>query len=107
MSSLEFLCAGLCSKASVSVLGVQGWGENDIVETHLLVEKSHIIAGSGASQANQFQCPVLTGDVVILLLSVYLVLPRDRRYYTWTLCTVRRTGEAERPYLQVKGELSL
>lgn len=89
------------------MLGVQGEGENDAVEPNLLGEKSHIIAGSGASRANQFQCPVLTGDVVMLLLSVYLVSPRVTRYYTWSLYTVRHTGEAGRPYLQVKEELSL
>ena len=50
---------------------VQGEGENDIVELNLLVGKLHIIAGSGASSGNQYQCPILTGDVVMFSLIVY------------------------------------
>lgn len=61
----------LCSWLLFSAWGcVQGEGKNDLVDLILLVGKLKIIAGSGALSGNQFQCPVLTGDVVILSLLV-------------------------------------
>lgn len=76
-------------------------GENDGVELNLLVGILFMVAGSGASSGNQFQCPVLTGDVVMLFLVCY-ALPCMRRCCMQKSYTRHWTGEAERPYMQVK-----
>jgi len=102
--SLEFFCAGLVFKG-FCFYGwgcVQGEGENNAAELNCLVGKLHVVAGSSASSGNQFQCPVLTGGVLMLSLVVHKALQCVRSYCIQKLSSVHYSGEAERSYLQVK-----